>query len=250
MQAWYDLLLLANHKSTIRFLRGVDVKLNVGELAYSIRSLSNRWRWNERTVKRFLNWLQTKEMIHTKINNVTTIIAIVKYIDYQQNTDQTTDQNTEQLLSRIHTDKNVKNDKKYPPYPPEGDGGCVSSGDEVEVLQRLEKFWSAYPRKEGKGKLEVIWKKLSPSESLLEMMLKALKVQKESSGWKRESGRFIPSAAKWLEDRRWEAVEYQEPVSAPKREAYTSEQIKEFDDARGKGLEKVNKILYAKGKLQ
>lgn len=143
----------------------------------------------------------------------------------------------------------INNTKEInPPYPPKGESGCVSSsGDEVEVLQRMEKFWNAYPRKQGKEKLKNVWKEMSPSELLLETMLKAIEIQKKSSAWKRESGRFIPLPSKWLTERRWEDVAYQEPIPAPsvykKRETYTSDEIRKFDDARKEGLSMVKTIL-------
>lgn len=112
MQAWIDLLLLANHKQRTIFIRGVEIQLNTGELAYSMQSLGKRWKWNKRTVKGFLNWLENRQMIHTKISNVTTIVSILKYADYQESAPQSAHQNAPQSNTRMHTDKNDKNKKK------------------------------------------------------------------------------------------------------------------------------------------
>lgn len=144
---------------------------------------------------------------------------------------------------------NRNNTKEINPlYPPKGDGRVVASHDED-----FERFWNAYPRKQGKGKLEAIWRKISPSKSDLGIMLKAIEIQKKSPEWKRESGRFIPSPTRWIAERRWEDVD-QEPIPTPsvskKREEYTSDEIRKFDEARREGLEKVKKILNAKGKSQ
>lgn len=149
-----------------------------------------------------------------------------------------TQKDNESLPKKITTID--KKEKRNPLYPPEGDGGCVlSSGDEVEVLQRMKKFWNAYPRKQGKEKLKNVWKEMSPSELLLETMLEVLEIQKKSSEWKRESGRFIPLPSKWLTERRWEdVVKTEQPSPAPeiKRETYTPEDLKRFDQARRKGV--------------
>ena len=51
-------------------------------------------------------------MIHSRITNVTTVISIIKWNEYQLNTEQTTDQNTEQMQTRIQTNKKDKNGKK------------------------------------------------------------------------------------------------------------------------------------------
>jgi hypothetical protein len=108
-QAWIDLILLANHKPNTIFLRGVEVRLGRGDLAYSQVTLAKRWKWNERTVKKYLKMLQDRQMIQSRFSNITTIISINNYHRYQNNTEQ----NTEQSTSRIQTDNNdktVKND--------------------------------------------------------------------------------------------------------------------------------------------
>jgi DNA replication protein DnaD len=111
-QAWIDLLLLANHKPATFFIRGNEVNLERGQLGYAITTLAKRWKWNERTVDKFLSALQKDQMIHYRKSHITTIITIKNYDLYQDNTEQ----NTEQSKNRIQTnnnDKNEKNDKEY-----------------------------------------------------------------------------------------------------------------------------------------
>ncbi len=109
IQAWIDLLLLGSHKSRTIFLKGTEINLKAGELCYSQVSLAKRWKWNERTVKKYLNLLQIRKMIQTKTNNVTTIITILNWNRYQINTERNTEQNTERIQSGIQTNNNVKN---------------------------------------------------------------------------------------------------------------------------------------------
>ncbi|MDI6766034.1 MAG: hypothetical protein QME52_04335 [Bacteroidota bacterium] len=106
-QAWTDLLLLANHKPATIFLRGVEVHLGKGALAYSQLSLAKRWKWNERTVNKFLTMLEKRQMIHSRKSNITTVISIINYALYQSSTEQSTEQST----SRLQTDKNDKNEE-------------------------------------------------------------------------------------------------------------------------------------------
>jgi len=102
--AWIDLLLLANHKKATVFIRGIEIHLKPGELCYSQVSLAKRWKWNERTVNNFLKMLESRQMIHSRITYVTTIITICKWKDYQESTEQSTEQNTEQSTEQ-NTDK-------------------------------------------------------------------------------------------------------------------------------------------------
>lgn len=107
-QAWIDLLILANHKGKTFFVRGNEVELERGQLGYAITTLAKRWKWNERTVDKFLSMLQKDEMIHYRKSPITTIISIKNYDLYQSNTEQ----NTEQSKNRIQTNKNVKECKR------------------------------------------------------------------------------------------------------------------------------------------
>lgn len=65
----------------------------------------------------------------------------------------------------------------------------------------FEKFWSAYPRKEGKQKARSAFEKVTVS---LDVLLIALESQKKSSQWTKDNGQFIPHAATWLNGKRWE----------------------------------------------
>lgn len=85
-----------------------------------------------------------------------------------------------------------------PPNPLKGGAGeCAEEGS-------FSRFWEAYPRKESRERALAAWSSLSPDETLLDRMLNVLEVQKCSTEWHREGGRYIPHAANWIKDRRWE----------------------------------------------
>src|SRR5574340_440991 len=71
MQAWIDLLLLATHRPKTIFLRGIEINLKAGELACSMQSLAERWQRHERTVKKYLNLMESKQMIQLKTSKLT-----------------------------------------------------------------------------------------------------------------------------------------------------------------------------------
>lgn len=85
MQAWIDLLLLANIKDSVYYQRGVAVNVKRGSLAYSMKTLAKRWRWSIGKVERYLNTLKTESQIDVQKTNVTTIISICNYEYYQSN---------------------------------------------------------------------------------------------------------------------------------------------------------------------
>ncbi len=104
-QAWVDLLLLARHDSGLVTIRGIDIRLNSGQLCWSQLSLAKRWGWDRKTVKKFLNQLKKREMVDIKISKVTTIISIKSWHIYQ-GVDNKTDN---RIHNRMDTNKNVKN---------------------------------------------------------------------------------------------------------------------------------------------
>lgn len=71
----------------------------------------------------------------------------------------------------------------------------------------FDRFWEAYPRRQGKDAARKAWAKIRPDAALLEIMLSALERQRASDQWRRDGGRFIPLPATWLNGRRWEDEE-------------------------------------------
>lgn len=65
----------------------------------------------------------------------------------------------------------------------------------------FEKFWEAYPRKEGKQKARAAFEKVTVS---LDVLLEAVEQQKKSAQWCKDNGQFIPHPATWLNGKRWE----------------------------------------------
>lgn len=73
--------------------------------------------------------------------------------------------------------------------------------DVEETSDGFAEFWSAYPKKVGKGDAEKAWKKLKPD---LSACLSAISTAKLSIDWLKEGGQFIPHPATWINGKRWE----------------------------------------------
>lgn len=65
-------------------------------------------------------------------------------------------------------------------------------------------FWQAYPRKTGRREAQEAWRRLCPGRRAVETIMLGLESWKRTQSWQREGGRYVPSACKWLSDRRWE----------------------------------------------
>lgn len=72
-----------------------------------------------------------------------------------------------------------------------------------ETDEMFQKFWDEYPKKVGKANACKAFKKYCKDDETLQVMLKALRVQKESKQWKEKNGQFIPYPATWLNGERW-----------------------------------------------
>lgn len=67
-----------------------------------------------------------------------------------------------------------------------------------------KQFWPAYPRKVAKPKALKAWRKLAPDLDTISAIVTALDWQCRQPRWLEDRGEYIPHAATWLNDRRWE----------------------------------------------
>lgn len=65
----------------------------------------------------------------------------------------------------------------------------------------FDAFWSAYPKKVGKGAASVAFKKIKPKD--FPLLVPAVERQKQSKQWQRDGGQYIPNPATWLNQQRW-----------------------------------------------
>lgn len=145
MQAWIDMLIIANHKEGFFFVRGNKVIVKRGQIAYSQESLSERWKWSRWKVNKFLNDLEQQKQIVQQKNKVTTLISIVNYNLYQKNhtTDCTTDiQQTVQLTNTNNNETNVINKKeKEESFSPQISKRFLLKISEVENFLKSDEAW-------------------------------------------------------------------------------------------------------------
>jgi hypothetical protein len=131
-QAWVDLLMLANHREGVIKVRGIRITVGIGQVGWSEKRLSERWKWSRGKVRRFVQFLVQQNMIEVvqQKNKITTIISICKYSNYQggDTTNGTTNDTTDDTTDGQQTDtnkngkkeKNLKKKRKEPPLPPQG----------------------------------------------------------------------------------------------------------------------------------
>lgn len=107
-QAWTDLLLLANYADSGIWIRGIYVEVKRGQLAYPQGTLGKRWGWKRKKVSCFLKLLENEHQIAHQTSNLTTLITIVNYEQYQSKGQQTEHQRHTKG-AHLKNKKNAKN---------------------------------------------------------------------------------------------------------------------------------------------
>lgn len=147
--AWLDLLLLANTRTEKKPYNNNLKVFKRGQVNLSIEYLAKRWKWNWRTVDRFLKNLQKDDMILVKkCRGEYTTITIVNYEKFQsrgkksadQNTDQSADQSTDQSADILTSNKEYKEIKESDLHT--SDEVAVAKGNEEEDDEPYpDDFW-------------------------------------------------------------------------------------------------------------
>lgn len=171
-QAWIDMLLMANHEDKTFMFGNELINVQAGSFITSIAKLCTRWGWSNTKVVKFLELLESDEMLTRKSDAKKTVITIVKYGFYQESNDEKTMKkrcrnDAETMLK--HTNNNDNNDNKYkkkdtnvskekaqrfiPPTRQEVTTYCVEKGYSIDV-ERFIDYYTANGWMVGKNKMK------------------------------------------------------------------------------------------------
>lgn len=148
-QAWVDLLMVANHKPGIISKRGQRVKVERGQVGYSVKGLADRWGWSRGKVDRFLIYLEGGHQIEQQKNNVTTLITLTNYETYNV-VDIKTDTKRTPNEHQTDTNKKGKNEEKVkkktvrfaPPSIEDVKAYCQQRGNSVDPERFINHYTS------------------------------------------------------------------------------------------------------------
>jgi len=111
-QAWVDMLMLANHADSFYYVRNIKVNIKRGQLGWSEPKLAERWKWSRTKVRKFLKDLEKEQQIIQHKNNVTQILTIVNYEQYQKKEQQLIQQKDSKKTARKQQENVNDNDNK------------------------------------------------------------------------------------------------------------------------------------------
>ena len=75
---------------------------------------------------------------------------------------------------------------------------------EKETDFYFDLFWDAYPKDKNKHKALREFQKINPDQHQFKKILVAVEKFKTTKQWQKDNGKYIPHAANWLKDRRYE----------------------------------------------
>lgn len=104
---------------------------------------------------------------------------------------ETNENKTEQTESNSLTKTKTKIDTK-------------TKNQNKDMQTKFDQFWFAYPKHQAKPQALKAFIRLNPDDELMEQILKAIEIQKQSDQWTKDGGQFIPLPATWLNNKRWE----------------------------------------------
>src|ERR1039457_5432408 len=109
LEAWIDMLLLAQYVARGFMSRGIHKPVNRGQLAYSQKKLASRWGWSIGKVKRYLFTLKVIGLIDYQNDNVTTLITILSYDNVLgMGSQMDTQTNIKRTSNELHNKKEMK----------------------------------------------------------------------------------------------------------------------------------------------
>lgn len=101
-EAWISLLFKANHKDTKVMINDKVVEIQKGSFITSEVKLSEEWRWDRSTVRKFLTTLENEKMIYKTATTKYTSISIENWDLYQNIQQQNRQQNNNKTTTKQH----------------------------------------------------------------------------------------------------------------------------------------------------
>ena len=113
VQAWIDMLLLANYKENTVKTKTGNVTVPRGSFITSDKILEERWGWGRTKVRSFLTLLENESMVLVTRSKDGTMIKIINYDVYQSNVNNKKKEKLDAVLDRPKPKS--KKENKYKP---------------------------------------------------------------------------------------------------------------------------------------
>lgn len=200
------LLLSVNYEPKKWLWRGQPFEVQAGQMITSAKSLSDKAKVSEQTVRSALKLFEKLDILTRQSTNQNTLITLTNWEVYQQPNEPANKQNNtptnRQPTSDPTTIKEIKN-KQITNTPLTPQGGVESV--QKKYTNGFERCFKAYPNKRKKAYAFKFWQRLN-LESQTDVILAAIGQLKATDLWKKDNGQYIPLFSTLLNQEEWRDV--------------------------------------------
>lgn len=180
----------------------------------SVAGLAARWAWSRGRVKRFIvemGGAVSYQKDTSNLQNQRGQIVIQITDRYRADTEQI------RLFENNHLSHNASRYRADTEQIASRSGSTINNPNpnKKELAEKRPKqtpvngeafdsFWSIYPLKVKKQEALKAWAKIKPDNKLVEKILSAVTIQKQTKEWNKEDGKYIPHPTTWLNGGRWD----------------------------------------------
>ncbi len=191
----------ATYKKTTQWVGNQEVSLEPGQFIYGRKAAALETGMSEQNIRSATRSLIHMGNITIKPTNKFSIVSIVNWRSYQDETSSSGTDDQPTSNQQITTNKNIKKVKKI----------------KNNMDDRFDTFWQVYPRKVAKDRAIKAFNKINPNDSILQRMLTMIALHKAKL-WDGKDLKYIPHPATWLNDGRWKDENEPDADSEPTRE--------------------------------
>lgn len=180
--------------------------LHAGQFRQSQQEIASELDWSRTTVHKYLHALEIEGLIMLSGDEANTLITVIDWSTVYGTDSQGTDSEAESPVCEMvrPVREMVRSCTRYGMT-------CTRNGthttrteqeneNETDRVREFESWWAEYPRHSRKSEARNAWIRLEvPAEKLFS----ALRNAKQTPGWIKENGRYIPAAVNFL-DGCWE----------------------------------------------
>jgi len=217
--AWIDILLSASYTESKVKIKSKVFSVQKGQWLVSQVTLQKRWKMSQNKVKRLLNMLQNDGMIDVLTNELTSVITICNFSNYQddersggQPHGRTVERATDEQSNDIQRNKELKEGNKK---RKSAKSASFEPSSELTFSQKaFNVFWdNVEKRRVGKSDALKAFEKYTQgkSEDEIDFMLNVichwygLYLKEDESRLLPENKRFLKHASTWLNSEPWKA---------------------------------------------
>lgn len=173
-------------------------------MGYPLSWLAAQCGADPATMGKTLEKLQMQKRITFTGNDDLLVVTIVSWEKYQS--EYMTKRQRRRYKEAPRSDSAYKRHRKSAKCPPKCPTEEVEGEVDVEktkpTLTPFAVFWVRYPRKDSKKSAARAFQRLKAEE--IPVLMEALEKFKLTDSWNRDGGQYVPYAATFLNDRRWE----------------------------------------------